>query len=230
VVERAVTEFLSDSPGYQEMRRTILNLVNRQGPLPHSIMLTSARRGEGKSMASACLALTLAKELPSSRVVLVDLDARKATLSPFFGLNGDATERGVSLRLRQLSPENFFPLPLPNLSLLPIKVDPDSPTDLITVEGVAWLLSELRGHADWLVVDSPPNLPVPDALIIGRQVESVLLVVRAGQTPRETVRRGIVLQQQFCDNVMGILMNNCAEVLPYYYHHRHYGYGYGNRG
>lgn len=229
-VERAVNDFLSDSPGYQEIRRMIIPLLDRSGPGPRSLMVTSARRGEGKSMASVCLALTMAKELPEARVVLVDLDTRKSTLSPFFGVNGTGPHEGLFLNDRTWSRQALRPLPLPNLSLLAVKSDPDRPHDLVTLEGVRWLLSTLKAEADWVIIDSPPNLPVPDALIIGREVESVLMVVRAGQTPRETVRRGIALQRQFQENLVGILLNNCSEVLPYYYHHRHYGYGYASHG
>jgi polysaccharide biosynthesis transport protein len=228
-VERAARNFLNDSPGYQEFRKLVLDLLRPASGGPRTIMVTSARRGEGKSTSSVCLALALAKELPTERVVLVDLDVRNPTLGPFFGVNGHSGGVGARLSELVLTDDMLHELPfsLPNLRLIVIEKLLPREGDLVTREGVRALLRELAGRADRIVIDAPPNLPVPDALIIGHEADGVLMVVRAGSTPRETVRRGLELQRQFRDNILGVLLNNSAEVLPYYYEHKHYGQRYG---
>lgn len=220
-------DFLDDSPGYQEFRRTALALLQQEDGGPRSILITSARSGEGKSTASVCLALTLAREIPHERVILVDLDARMPMLAERLGLEVDKPlEVASMLRSRAWNPEAVRNGLLPNLALLPMAPVREGAGDLITRESVQWLLGELRQRYDRIIIDSPPNLPVPDPLVLGPEVDSVLLVVKAGATPRQTVRRSLELQRSFRDNVWGILMNNVSEALPYYYSYKHYGYGY----
>lgn len=227
--ERAMREFLNDSPAYQEFRKLALALLRQGNGGPRSLMVTSARRGEGKTTATACLGLALAKELPKERVVLVDLDVRKASLASFFGINGTSSG-SVSLRETLWEGEPLRELILPNLSLLPIQVEGESREDQVTSESIRWLLEKLKGRADRLIIDCPPNLPVSDPLIVGSEVDGVLIVIRAGVTPRETAQRGVDLQRQFRDNIVGVIMNNQSQALPYYYSPSHYGYGYGRRG
>jgi uncharacterized protein involved in exopolysaccharide biosynthesis len=226
--DRAMTSFLDNSPGYQEFRKLVLGLVRPGGSESRSIMLTSARLGEGKSVTSVCLALALAREFPGERVVLVDLDTRRPGLSPLFGLNGGEAGGTLILGSRTWEGDPLFPLILPNLKLL-VPADPKNPQrDVVTVESVRWLLAKLGEVADRVLIDSPPNLPVPDSIIIGPEVDAVIYVVKAGDTPRETVRLGIELQQRFGDNIIGILLNNSAEVLPYHHAQGPYGFGDGH--
>jgi Mrp family chromosome partitioning ATPase len=222
--ERVIMGFLDNSPGYQEFRKLVLGLVRSGGPASRRIMLTSARLGEGKSITSACLALTLARELPGERVVLVDLDTRRPGLGPLFGMNG--TEAGGKLVLGSRTWEGnpLSPLILPNLKFLVPADAPNPGQEVLTVDSVRWLLAKLADVADRIIIDSPPNLPVPDAIIVGPEVDAVIFVVKAGETPREAVRLGLELQQRFGDNVLGILMNNSEEVLPYHHTQAHYPY------
>lgn len=226
---QAFQRFLDDSPGYQEFRRTALALLRAGESGPKSVLITSARSAEGKSTACTCLAIAMAKELPRENVVLLDFDVRKPALAGNLGLTVNGTEVGTLLREKRWSDRAPRNLLLPNLFIMPMKPLREV-TDLVTQENVRWLLQEVRGRFDRIVIDSPPNLPVPDPLILGLEVEAVLMVIKAGVTPRETVRRSVELQRQFHDNVWGILMNNVGEALPYYYSYRHYGYGYRARG
>ncbi len=224
--ERVLTSFLDNSPGYQEFRKLALGLVRSGGSETRTIMLTSARSGEGKSVTSICLALAWARELPGERVVLVDLDTRRPGLGPLFGMNGSEGGGELILGTRTWKGNPLTPLILPNLKFLAL-ADPKIPgRDVVTVESVRWLLAKLGEVADRVIIDSPPNLPVPDSIIIGPEVDAVIFVVKAGETPRATVRLGLELQQRFGDNIVGILMNNSAAVLPYYYQAQ-YGYGDG---
>lgn len=234
-LERLYSEFLQDSPGYREFRRTSLSLLRGGEGGPATMLLTSARSEEGKSTAAACLAMTLARELPRERVILVDLDARKPSLARMSGLDwtgADAKSPDVSMLLREQRWDDaaLRPMLLPNFWILPMRTGADQHGGTVTAESIRWLLKELRQRADRIVLDGPPNLPVPDPLVIGPEVDAVLMVVKAGSTPRETVRRSFELQRHFHDNIAGVVMNNVAEVLPYYYQYSHYGYESRARG
>jgi len=67
---------------------------------------------------------------------------------------------------------------------------------------------------------------VPDSLMIGRAVEGVLYVIKAGSTIRKAAEYGVKVQREARDNVLGVLMNDVGDVLPHYYGYRYESYGY----
>jgi Mrp family chromosome partitioning ATPase len=69
---------------------------------------------------------------------------------------------------------------------------------------------------------------VPDPLLLGRSVEGVLYVIKAGTTVRKAAEYGVKVQREARDNVLGVLMNDSGEILPQYYGYRHYSYGYSS--
>jgi Mrp family chromosome partitioning ATPase len=91
-------------------------------------------------------------------------------------------------------------------------------------------MAELVASFDHVVIDTAPNIPVPDAVVLSGRVDGVLLVVKAGATPREIVKRGVELQLEESDNLLGLVVNNIERVLPYYYDYHYYGRGYTEVG
>ncbi len=227
--QRAAFErFLADSPGYQEFRKSALALLRYGNESPSSILLTSARSEEGKSTASVCLALTMAKELSDERIALVDMDARRPTVAAKIGLEVGESHVGTILQRREWNESVGQTWIRPNLTILPMVRD-EEVGECITTDRVRWFLDELGNRFDRVIIDSPPNLPVPDPLVIGPEVDAVLIVVKAGVTPREMVRRSVEMQKEFRDNLAGVLLNDVTSALPYYYSYKSYGYNYSNR-
>ncbi len=223
--------YLHDSPGYQEIRRIMLEIRGEDEQPIRSLLVTSTRGGEGKTTSCILLGATAAAEEPRLPVLLVDLDFRRASLGRSLGIPEDGPGVIQTLERRRIEEAVFRKTMLPNLHLLTLGAAPAPRNDLLTFENLSWLLPELTRRYGLVIIDSPPNLPVPDPLIIGQLVDAVILVIKAGATPRHMVERGVELQKQFTGNVRGILMNNVDESMPYYYHYRHYGYPYyGTRG
>ncbi|MBU1949219.1 MAG: AAA family ATPase, partial [Candidatus Eisenbacteria bacterium] len=218
--------FLSDNQTYHECRKVFLDISRERGEKTCTILVTSARAGEGKTTASSFLAITMAREAPHAKIVLVDLDARRPALHRYFGYDPEAN--GVRQILREdMDPESvLLPTWLPNIRVLPIGKEKDEKHSSLAAEDIRSLLNRLRPMADYIVLDTPPNLPIPDALVAGQEVDAVLVVVKAGDTPRRVVQRGVEIQLQFSDNVRGILLNNASDTLPFYDDYRYYGYGY----
>jgi capsular exopolysaccharide synthesis family protein len=216
--------FLKDSPAYQEMRRVALQLRNDEESPVRSLLVTSARGGEGKTTACIMLGAAVAAEEPKVPVLLVDLDFRRASLGRALGVEKD--DGGLVKILESRRFDEGWPRKtgVPNLHVLPLGCPPMPRNDLLTFENLSWLLPELTRRYGFVIIDSPPNLPVPDPLIIGQLVDAVILVLKAGGTPRHMVERGVELQKQFTGNLRGLLMNNMDETMPYYYDYRHYGY------
>jgi tyrosine-protein kinase Etk/Wzc len=97
---------------------------------------------------------------------------------------------------------------------------------LIDSEGAEWFMQEASRRYPLVVVDTAPNLAVPDSLMVGRAVEGVLYVIKAGSTIRKAAEYGVKVQREARDNVLGVLLNDVGDVLPHYYGYRYEAYGY----
>jgi Mrp family chromosome partitioning ATPase len=93
------------------------------------------------------------------------------------------------------------------------------------VAACEWFFREAAARYALVLVDGPPNLAVPDPLIIGRVVEGVLYVIKAGSTVRKAAEYGVKVQREARDNLLGVLLNDAGEILPSYYGYRASGYG-----
>ena len=213
-----------ETPISFEFRRLTRKLTKKNGgDIPKSILVTSSNRGEGKTTAAACLAITLAKHY-GRRVVLVDCDLRKPRVHSLMEVTrrpglADALERG------NLLGSDMRATALDNLFIVPTGTRRNEPTWLLESFADSRVMAELLGSFDHVILDTAPNVAVPDALLLSGDVDGVVMVLKAGATPREVIMRGVQLQLEEKENVLGIIVNNLERVLPYYYDYRYYGYG-----
>ncbi len=213
-----------ETPVSFEFRRMARKLKSRNGgDIPKSILVTSAYRGEGKTTVAACLAATLAKHYGRSTVI-VDCDLRKPRVHRIMAVErkpgiSDALERG------HLLGSDVKPTFFENLFVVPCGTRHEQPTWLLEAFPNSRVMTELLERFDHVIVDSAPNVAVPDALLIGTELDAVVFVLKAGVTPREVVSRGVELQSEENGNVVGLVVNNIERVLPYYYDYKYYGYG-----
>jgi Mrp family chromosome partitioning ATPase len=100
--------------------------------------------------------------------------------------------------------------------------------ELIDQADLLNIVDELKFYFDFVVIDSPPVIPVSDPLLMGDKVDGVIMVVRAGSTQREVVKRAVDLLKNAAINLYGIVVNDYDDVLPYYYKDRYYSYHYSS--
>jgi capsular exopolysaccharide synthesis family protein len=170
---------------YRELRTSLL--LSHPGQPPRRIMITSALPEEGKTATTINLAIVLAQL--GRRVLVVDTDLRRPRLHKPF----DAENRqGVSTYLSGLSHDAAalaVPTAVPHLHLLSSGPIPPNPSELLNSERFREMAEELLAAGyDHLLFDSPPALSVSDPVVIAAAVESGILVVRAGRTPRQSVK------------------------------------------
>jgi capsular exopolysaccharide synthesis family protein len=161
----------------------------------------------------------------NKKVLLVDADLRRPYLHKLFLLPqspGLADVLTTNAKLKECIQTTH----LENLSVLTRGKTSENPTELLDSPEFLQNLSEMKYYYDLVIFDSAPVLPVSDALIIGAQVDGVLLLVKAGSTSRELVKRANELLKATKINLLGLVMNNMKETLPYYYDYKHYGYHY----
>jgi uncharacterized protein involved in exopolysaccharide biosynthesis len=214
-----------ESPLGLEFRRIYLKIARARGhALPRTLMLTSATRGEGKSTTAACLAITLARELREN-VLLVDFDLRSPSLHRILGLPSSTWGLAQMLHGRVFDESHVRTTAQPHLDFLAAGRSDWPAGELVDGPACEWFFEQAAARYALVLVDSPPNLAVPDPLILGRVVEGVLYVIKAGSTVRKAAEYGVKVQREARDNVLGILMNDAGEILPSYYGYRH-SYGY----
>ena len=189
---------------------------------PKVILVTSAGASEGKTVSSLNLASALAES--GSRVLLIDVDLRKPACHRALGVRND---RGLSSFLAgQVDLKSVtHDFASPKLSFIPAGPTPPNPAELVGSSRMRDTLEALRGDYDFLVVDSPPVLPVTDAVVLSREADGVLMVVKGHDTPRELIKRARDQLLQANAHLLGAVVNNVDMGWgDLYFYNRYYGY------
>jgi len=213
--------------------RTNLEFMTNQEKKCKIIMLTSFNPGSGKTFITANLGASFA--IRDSRVICIDLDLRRGSLSEYVGkpkkgltnyLSGQS-DNYMELVIHQPLGEkkNDSDASVKTLDILPIGKIPPNPTELLYSPKLKPMLDELRQQYDYIFVDCPPVEIVADATIISRESDVTLFVVRAGLLERSMLPE---LQKNYDEkkyNNMAILLNGTD--AEHHYGYRRYGYGNG---
>lgn len=221
------TEF---AESIRRLRSTLL--ISRSGVPPQVLLISSGSPAEGKSTISLNLAAALAQY--GKKVLLVEADLRRPILKKRLQLK---TNSGFTTLLSN-DAVNFEPEILAgheNLAILPAGPIPPYPSELLGSKSLHSLFERWRKEFDFIIVDSPPVLPVTDTQILVVESDAIVLVVRAGQTTRVGLRRSFNLLLQHVKDPqhpgVGILLNAVSShSAAYYGYYGHYGYKsyYGN--
>ena len=184
------------------------------------VMVASAVPGEGKTLTSTNVALTLSDSY-RRRVLLIDADLRKPTLHEVFRLNttsglidGLDSQTDVKVVLRQVSA---------HLSVLPAGRPTPDPMAGLTSDRMRRLIDEAKEAFDWVIIDTPPLMLLPDAHLLSSLVDGAVLVVKANSTPHEMVKRTADIIGR--DRVLGVVLNQATSQA----HVGYGGYYYGQR-
>jgi len=197
--------------------RSRLSQIAAVRPL-RRVLVTSSVPAEGKTFVAANLAKSIARQ-PNKRVLLIDADLRASRLHRVLGapetpgltdyLQGELDV----LKIIQRGPEG-------NLCFIPGGSDVSNPSDLLSNERMKKLLELLTPMFDWVILDSPPTLPVHDASMLADLCDGVLFVVRAGATSFELAGKATAEFGQ--KNLLGVVLNRVEsgeEYGGYYYGH-----------
>lgn len=211
-----------------EQYRTLCQIVEsrRTSSGLKVLAVSSAGIGDGKTTTTLNLAGALAQSR-DSRVLLIDGDLRCPAVASQLGLGGPSRPglagaiQGQSIPLS----DALHWLPEWNLSVLAAGKIEDPPYELLKSTAFARLIEEARSGFDFVLVDCPPLLAVPDCRVIERVVDGFLLVVSADSTPRKLVEEAMNVLPE--DKVVGIIFNRDVSPLSGYY--GYYGRTYGGQ-
>jgi len=208
----------SESLGAEKFRFLAVRLRQiRRGRDFKKLLITSTIPGEGKSTISANLAITLAHRR-QQKILLIDGDLRRPVLAQAFGLG---YQPGLSECLcgepRPIT--NIYRLEAAGLWFLPAGRTPENPLELMQSGRLSDLLDQLTGWFDWIVIDSPPVLPLADTSVWARFVDGVLLVAREGTTEKRQLQRGLEALDQ--SKLLGMVLNSCSNADHTSYYQRY---------
>ena len=189
-----------------------------------TLLVTSSVPAEGKTFVTNNLAQAIVRQ-PDRRVLIIDADLRCSRLHVPLGapaspgltdyLKGEADEASII--------QNGFD---GNLCFIPGGTESSHPSELLSNGRLKALIARMAPVFDWVILDSPPLLPVADSSFLADLVDGVLLVVRAGATPMATAQRSC--QELQGRNVVGVVLNAVDPAQAYgSYYSSAYGYGYG---
>ena len=213
------------SHGAEQFRTLRSRLYQLRGSQSlRTVLVTSSIPGEGKTFVVANLAQAIVRQ-PDRRALIIDADLRCARVHNVLGaprapglsdyLRGEADEMAVI----QNGHEG-------NLCFVAGGNEVTNPSELLSNGRLKALLDRVTPVFDWVILDSPPCLPVADATILGGLCDGVLLVVRAGTTPSPTVQRAC--QEMQGRNIVGVVLNAVQKSHLYgsYYYYQSYEQGY----
>jgi len=207
------------SPAAESYRalRTSIQFLALEKPM-RTLQITSPGAQEGKTTTLCNLAVALART--GQRVIIVCCDLRRPRVHEFFGLENRI---GFTSVLLGKVPLTAALQPVPDqtrLSVLASGPLPPNPSELLSSKRTIEVLTSLAAEADIVLVDSPPILPVTDALVLSGRVDATLLVCVAGATTRKDAARAVELLDQVDAPMVGAVLNGVTGEGAY-------GYGYG---
>ena len=189
-----------------EQFRSLRNSISALNPegAPRTIVLTSALRGEGKSVAAINLGLAMA-EVPGNRVLLVDADLHHPALEQYLGL---PRRQGLTELLRgECSIDRAIrATSVSNVSVLGAGELPDNPSQLLGSERVHTLIASFKQRFSYILIDTPEAMTISDASLIGSIVDGIILVVRLYSTPRHYVEQAHSMLETMGGNVIGMCL------------------------
>jgi polysaccharide biosynthesis transport protein len=233
VRERDLGVFLDPKSIAAECCRSIrTNILFMSPDRPtRTIVVTSPSPQEGKTTTAINLGVTMAEA--GGRVLIVDTDMRRPRLHRSFGVPNQTGISSVIVGKVTLQ-EAIKRTDVPNLDVLPCGPVPPNPSELLHTERFNAVLADCARLYDRIILDSPPTSAVTDPAVLGNLADGVVLVVKAGETTRDSAahaRRQLVSAKA---RLLGVIVNaidfsNPAYGYDYYYRNYYrYGYTYGN--
>jgi capsular exopolysaccharide synthesis family protein len=206
-----------ESLGAEKFRFLAVRLRQlRQSRLLKKVLITSTIPQEGKSTVAANLACTLARR-KQHKTLLIEGDLRRPTLAQKFGLG---RVPGLSEWLRgETETMNVYRLEALGLWVLPAGNAPENPLELMQSGKLSPTMEQLTAWFDWIIIDSPPVLPLADTSMWARLADGVLLVTRKSITEKQQLKRGLEAIER--GKLLGALVNGSTDTAHSDYYQRY---------
>ena len=197
--------------------RTNIKFSNIAGRELKTILMTSAMPDEGKSTTVSNLGVVMAQAGHS--VVVCDCDFRNPTQHKIFGLPNKGLSNCVSTGSDVM--EIVQPTKIPNLYVLTSGPVAPNPSELLGSQNMVDIFEELKQHFDYVLVDTPPVMPVTDAAVVSGKVDGTILIIASGEVSPSIAVEAKKRLEQAGAHMLGVVLNKVDVAST-----GHYGYGY----
>jgi protein-tyrosine kinase len=223
--KKTIINYFDQAALATEFQRVFLKLENLSpAKEAKSLLITSSIMGEGKSTIASFLAISIS-QFGDRSTVLIDADLRKPTIGKLFDFDSSPGLTDL-LQGRANLEESIRPTILGNLKTITGGLPTPNADKLLGLQSLKDLFTQLKSSFEFTIIDSAPVMMLPDTLNLSRAVDGVILVVKAGVTPREVVKRACETLEDSGATVLGVILNNVKEVLSAYYDYKYYKYKY----
>jgi len=220
---RLVTNVGSKSPVTESYRSlwTNIQFANLDKPVD-TVLLTSPGPGEGKSLTTANLALTIAQS--GMKVLIVDADLRRPTMHRLFGCQKSPglseLMAGDLSNLKDFVKNTYAD----NLYVLTCGEAPPNPVGILGSDKMNQLIEMTKSQFDFVLFDSPPLIAMADASVLASELDTTLLVLHAGKTKQQIANQAKEMLERLNINIFGVILNNVdySRRYGYYYYYYHY--------
>jgi len=228
---RMITREDPKSPVSEAYRSLRTNILYTQADKPiKSILVSSPGASEGKTTTVTNLAITFANM--GKRTLLIDADLRRPVQNHIWKVKKDP---GLTHYLSGAT-DDFDSLihatDVENLSMVTSGISPPNPSELLGSDRMTALVAKLEDEWDYILFDSPPVAAVTDASMISREIDTMVLVIKAGETHKEAYRRSVQTLKSINVPLAGIVMNGISRRTSYdtyyYYYYQYYTHYYGS--
>jgi succinoglycan biosynthesis transport protein ExoP len=202
-----------EADAYRNVRASLLGIADKRGPIV-TMLITSAKAGEGKSTTALNLAATCARA--GERTLLMDVDLRRPSLGGVFVAHDQDEEvHGLVDVLRGELPwqRTVRHTEIANLDFIPTGDTSDIPIEILGTLELRQLLLALEHHYDRVILDGPAVLGLADCRVLGRIVDASLLVVRSGSHHLMTLHRAKAMLEQSHVVIAGVVFNGMTDDM-----------------
>lgn len=228
-----IIEYGNSSKVFKEAMRmmcTNIDFTKPEGSTSLVLMTSSFNSGAGKSFISRNVAMCLKDA--DKKVVIVDVDLRKRSISSFFGMKHRTAGLSNYLVDKDLTPEHILRRNvLDGIDFIPAGHIPPNPTELLGRSRLDELIGTLRRYYDYIILDGTPVNMVADSMVVGRLVDMNLFVLRCGVSDRRLLPMVKELSEEHRLKNLSVVLNGTdirkMYGFSYGYGYGYYGYGYG---
>ena len=185
-----------------------------------SILVTSSTAGEGKTTTLCNLAATLADS--GQKVVILDCDLRKPRIHKFFGISNQSGVTDILLKgddYNNYTHESYHK----NISIIPSGKIPTNPSERLNSAAMKRFIDKLKEDFDYIFIDTPPVVPVTDAVIMSTYIDKVVLVCASGTLDIEMAKKAKESLEKVGASFLGVVLNKIpvnAQKYHYYYYYK----------
>ncbi len=209
--------------------RTNLDMMTGYTNGCHVVMVTSFNPNAGKTFTTMNMAASMA--VKGSKVLLLDLDLRKASLSNALEVKGSGVASFLNGRADDYHPH--IQTVADNLSVLPVGSLPPNPSELLVSDKFKQMVEDMRKEYDYIFMDCPPIDIVADTSIISKSADITVFIIRAGLFDKQALPALDELYSSDRYSRMAFILNGVERMQGTYGQHYgsgSYGYGYGSYG